>query len=111
MFGAFPKILREYVRERKIYTLEEAIRRMTSQPAARMRLEGRGVLKPGNWADILIFDPEEFRDQATYLEPARPSTGLSFCLVNGEIAVDHGQWVMSTRSGQNLRVKNEKGCK
>lgn len=105
MFGAFPKIMREYVRERKLYTMEEAIRRMTSQPAARMRLAGRGVLKPGNYADILIFDPEKFRDHATYTEPARLAAGLTYCIVNGEIAVDHdrrtGCW-----SGQHLKVKN-----
>lgn len=106
MFGAFPKILREYVGERHIYTMEEAIQRMTGLPAKRMRLEGRGVLKTGNCADVLVFAPEEFRDYATYQEPTRFSEGLAYCIVNGEIVIDHDRWNRECRSGQCLRVKN-----
>ena len=89
MFGAFPKVLREYVAQRGIYTLQEAIRRMTSQPAARMGLVGRGSLQKGNYADILVFDPQKFTDYATFTDPARKATGLDWCLVNGEVAIDH----------------------
>lgn len=89
MFGAFPKVLREYVAERGIYTLQEAIRRMTSQPAARMGLVGRGSLQKGNYADILVFDPQKFTDHATFTDPAQKATGLDWCLVNGEVAIDH----------------------
>jgi dihydroorotase/N-acyl-D-amino-acid deacylase len=102
MFGAFPKVIREYVGERGIYTLGEAIRRMTSQPAARMGIEGRGSLKEGNWADVLVFDPKEFRDHATFTSPANPASGLAYCIVNGEIAVDHDERTGSA-SGRNLR--------
>lgn len=91
MFGAFPKVLREYVSERGIYTFPEAIRRMTSQPAARMALEGRGSLKEGNFADVLVFDPAEFRDNATFVSPANLATGLAYCIVNGEIAIENGK--------------------
>lgn len=89
MFGAFPKVLREYVGERGIYTMEEAIKRMTSQPAARMGLAGRGSLQVGNWADVLVFDPARFTDHATFTDPAQKATGLDYCIVNGQIAIDH----------------------
>lgn len=104
MFGAFPKILREYVRERGIYTMQEAIRRMTSQPAARMKLAGRGRLERGCYADVNIFDPARFRDNATFAQSAQPATGLDYCIINGEIAVQNG-CVVKKDCGQNLRVK------
>lgn len=91
MYGAFPKVLREYVAERGIYTLPEAIRRMTSQPAARMGLEGRGSLAEGNWADVLVFDAAKFRDNATFTSPANLATGLDYAIVNGEIALVDGR--------------------
>ncbi len=90
MFGAFPKVIREYVMERGLYTLEDAIRRMTSLPAARMRLQGRGSLQVGNWADVLVFDPQVFRDNATFTDPAKLATGLEYCIVNGEVEVENG---------------------
>ncbi len=103
MFGAFPKILREYVQERGIYTLQEAIRRMTSVPAARMKLTGRGSLQAGNFADINLFDPAEFRDHATFADPARPATGLALCLVNGKIAVQDSR-IIQNNCGVNIRA-------
>ena len=102
MYGAFPKVIREYVNERHIYTLNEAIRRMTSQPAARMGLDGRGSIVEGNAADVLIFDPNVFRDNATYTSPANLATGLDWCIVNGEIAVDHDR-LTGVKAGQNIR--------
>lgn len=110
MYGAFPKIIREYVRERGIYSLEEAIRRMTSQPAARMGIEKRGYLAEGNYGDILIFDPERFCDHATYIKPARLATGLDYCMVNGEIVIDHGTRVGGVFPGESIRV-NHNGCR
>ncbi len=86
MYGSFPKVLREYVRERKLLSMEEAIRKMTSLPAERMGLAGRGAIETGYWADINVFDPEVFRDHATYESPTLLSTGLSACIVNGGIA-------------------------
>lgn len=89
MFGAFPKVIREYVGERGLYTLAEAIHKMTGLPAARMRLAGRGVLAEGACADVLVFDPAVFRDNATFTDPAHKATGLEWCIVNGQIAIDH----------------------
>lgn len=107
MFGAFPKIIREYVKERKIYTLEEGIRRMTSQPALRMGLQGRGILKEGNYADVLVFDPDKFKDQSTYTEPAKLACGLECCIVNGEIAVMQDERKSDVFSGHVIRRKAE----
>ena len=104
MFGAFPKILREYVGERKIYTFEEAIRRMTSQPAARMGLTGRGTLTIGSYADVLVFDPANFQDHATFASPAHLATGLDYCIVNGQLAIEQGKRTQ-VYSGSSLREK------
>lgn len=103
MYGAFPKVIREYVRERGLFTLQEAIRRMTSLPASRMKIRGRGSLAVGNFADVLVFDPAVFRDHATFTDPAQLATGLAYCIVNGEIAVDHDRRT-EVMAGRNLRV-------
>ena len=103
MYGAFPKILREYVQERGIYTLEDALRRMTSLPAKRMQLTGRGSLEVGNFADINIFDEKSFRDHATFVEPAKLATGLEWCLINGKVAVHKGK-VVCRACGSNIRA-------
>ncbi|HIW81119.1 MAG TPA: amidohydrolase family protein, partial [Candidatus Acetatifactor stercoripullorum] len=104
MYGAFPKVLREYVGERKILTLEEALRKMTSQPADRMGLKDRGRLLVGAAADVLVFDSLQFKDRATYAEPAVYAQGLNYCIVNGEIAVKQDA-LTGSRSGKNLRVR------
>lgn len=104
LYGAFPKIIREYVNERKIYTLPEAIKKMTSLPAKRMRLHNRGCIKTGYWADINVFDPLKFRDYATFSNPAQMAGGLYCCIVNGNIAVKDDQ-VEAGNYGQNIRVR------
>ena len=104
MFGAFPKVLREYVAERGLYSLPEAIKRMTSQPAARMNLVGRGSLVEGNWADVLVFDPAVFRDNATFTSPTNPATGLDWCIVNGQVVLEH-DCRTDTFSGMCLRIR------
>ena len=104
MYGAFPKILREYVRERGLLSLEQAIHKMTGLPAARMGLVGRGVLREGYAADLLVFDPALFRDNATYSAPTRPATGLSLALVNGQIAVENGSRTTAC-AGKVLQVE------
>lgn len=110
MYGAFPKIIREYVRERHVYTLEEAVMKMTSLPAARMKLKRRGRLEVGYYADVNIFDPAAFRDHATFSDPARLATGLSWCIVNGEVALKDGM-VTGMCHGRNIRVlKESKGA-
>ena len=91
MYGAFPKIIREYVRERHIYTLQEAIKKMTSLPAKRMNLARRGLIKEGYFADINIFDPHDFRDNATYERPMQIASGLLKCFINGKLAWEKGE--------------------
>ena len=82
---------------------QEAIRRMTSQPAARMGLVGRGSLQKGNYADILVFDPKKFTDHATFTNPAQKATGLDWCIVNGQVAIDHDRRT-TTGAGMVLTV-------
>jgi len=90
-WGTFPRILRKYVREEKLLTLEDAIRKFTSQPAARMRFTDRGVLKTGMWADVVIFDPATVTDRATFEKPNQPSEGMRFVLVNGVPVIEEGK--------------------
>jgi len=90
-FGTFPRILRKYVREEKLLTLEDAIRKFTSLPAQRMRFADRGVLKEGMWADVVVFDPETVRDLATFDQPNQLSEGMRFVLVNGVPVIEEGK--------------------
>lgn len=103
MYGAFPKIIREYVMERGLLTMEEAIKKMTSMPAARMRLKKRGVLREGYYADLNIFDPNTFRDNATFQNPAVCASGLYACIVNGKIAYTDGRCT-EERAGKVLQA-------
>jgi N-acyl-D-amino-acid deacylase len=82
-YATFPRILRKYVREEKALSLPDAIRKFTSLPAQRMRLSDRGVLKAGMWADIVVFDPAQVRDRATFAKPNQLSEGMRWVLVNG----------------------------
>ena len=86
--GAFARKIRVYVNERGTIDLPFAVRSMTSLPASVFGLKDRGVLRPGAWADILIFDPATVRDAATYLEPHQLSEGMEYVLVNGVIEKD-----------------------
>jgi N-acyl-D-amino-acid deacylase len=90
LYGTFPHVLARYVRERKLLTLEEAIRKMTSFPARRFRLGKRGLIAPGHAADIVVFDPEGISDRATYEDPKRFPEGISRVLVNGTRAIVSG---------------------
>jgi N-acyl-D-amino-acid deacylase len=90
-YGTFPRILRKYVREEHLLSLEEAIRKFSALPAARMRLSDRGVLKQGMWADLVIFDPEQIRDLATFEQPNQLSVGMEYVLVNGVPVIAAGK--------------------
>ncbi len=90
-YGTFPRILRKYVREEKLLTLQDAIRKFSALPAQRMRLTDRGVLKQGLWADIVVFDPEKIHDVATFETPNQLSEGMEYVLVNGMPVVDGGK--------------------
>ena len=90
-YGTFPRILAKYVREQKLLTLPDAIRKFTSLAAQREHLQDRGVLKPGMWADVVVFDPESIHDAATYAEPNRFSVGMQYVLVNGVPVISEGK--------------------
>jgi N-acyl-D-amino-acid deacylase len=89
--GAFPRFLRNFVWERKILNLETAVRKMSALPARRLGLEDRGLLKPGRRADILVFDPDQFRDTSTYLAPAKTAAGLDYGFIRGEKVFEKGR--------------------
>jgi N-acyl-D-amino-acid deacylase len=86
LWGTFPRVLGRYVRDLKLFSLEEAVRRMTSLPAKTFRLTARGLVKTGNYADLCIFDPETVIDTATFDAPISPSGGIALTLVNGRAA-------------------------
>lgn len=90
-YGTYPRILGKYVREEKVLTLEDAIRKMTSFPAQRLGLQDQGLLKENMWADIVIFDPDTVVDKATYEEPHQFPEGITHVIVNGEIVVEDGK--------------------
>jgi len=90
-YGTFPRILSKYVRDEKVLTLEDAIRKFTALPAQRMRLTDRGVLKQGMWADVVIFDPSTVRDRATFDNPNQLSQGMEYVFVNGVPVIEHGK--------------------
>ena len=90
LYGTFPRVLGRYVREEGLLSLEEAVRRMTSLPAAKFRLADRGEIREGAWADLVVFDPERIADTATYDDPRRYPTGIAHVLVNGEPVVEQG---------------------
>ena len=95
------RILGHYVREVKLLRLEEAIRKMTSLPASRMRLRDRGLLRPGMAADIVAFDPDTVRERSTYADPNHYSQGFAYVAVNGELVIDGGK-ITDARPGRPL---------
>ena len=90
-YGNFPRLIARYVREKRVLSLEEAIRKMTSWPATRMRLQSRGVIREGCWADVVIFDYDTIQDRATYEKPFVYPVGIDYVLVNGQVVIDHGK--------------------
>ena len=90
-FGSFPRVLAKYVREDRVLTLEDAIRRMTSLPANRLGLRERGRIAPGMAADLVIFDPARIQDRATYDKPLQYAEGVDYLLINGKLAIDGGK--------------------
>ncbi len=101
-YGSNGKVLSKYVRELKLITLEEAIRRMTSLPAQKFKLQNRGILIPGYAADIVVFDPGEVQDLSTYTNPHVYTKGFNTVVVNGTIVVEEGKHT-GARAGMSLR--------
>ncbi len=101
-YGTFPRILGRYVRDEHVLTLEAAIAKMTSVPAKRMGLSQRGLLWPGYYADITIFDPATVADRASFADPQQLSVGIRYVLVNGRFTMDDGR-LTGERPGRALR--------
>jgi len=101
-YGNNARVLARYVRELKVLTLPDAIRKMTSLPARTFQFAQRGEIRPGYWADLVIFDPEKVQDNATYDDPHHYATGFNYVLVNGAIVVENDQHT-GARPGMILR--------
>ena len=101
-YGTFPRVLGRYVRERRVLTMEQAVHKMTAQPAARMGLRDRGVLAEGKRADVVVFDPATVADRATFEAPHAYPAGIPWVIVNGKVAVEHGRFT-GARAGRVLR--------
>jgi N-acyl-D-amino-acid deacylase len=102
LWGTFPRVLGHYARELRLFPLERAVHKMTGLSAQRFGLPGRGVLAPGAWADVVVFDEARIADRATYAAPTRPSVGIEWVLVNGVVACERGL-VAAPHAGQVLR--------
>src|SRR5262245_56761080 len=100
-YGTFARVLGLYVREKRVLNLEDAVRKMTSLPAARLGLQDRGLLRPGMKADIAIFDATIIRDRATFADPHQYAEGVSYVIINGAVVLDDGK-MTEVRPGQVL---------
>jgi len=103
-YGSYPRILRKYVREEQVTSLEEMIRRMTSQPARIIGMNDRGVIREGLKADLVVFDPKEISDNATFDKPRQYNDGIDFVVVNGRIIIEKDQ-VFKIPSGTVFKRK------
>lgn len=103
MYGAFPRFFEDFVRTRKVLSAETTIRKMTAQPAERMQLKNRGKLIAGNFADILIFDPNALQSRAEFSSPLHMGEGVRLLLVNGEIRIENDK-LTGQPSGHVIRV-------
>ena len=104
-YGAFPRVLGHYVREKGVLKLEEAIRKMTFLPAARVGLKQRGQIKSGYYADLVVFDPKKIIDKATFTDPHQYPEGIHYVFINGTAAIAKGKF-LNQRTGQVLRRAN-----
>jgi N-acyl-D-amino-acid deacylase len=102
LWGTFPRVLGHYVRDVKLFSLEEAVRRMTALPAAQFGLTNRGVLREGAYADLVLFDPATVADRATFEQPTLPAAGIAQVFVNGRSVWSDGA-ATGNRPGRALR--------
>ena len=101
-YGSFPRILGHYSRDLQLFPLEFAVRKMTSLAAQRVNLSDRGLVKPGFYADITVFNPETVIDRATFEQPHQTSVGIEYVFVNGQMVLKKGQ-ITNARPGRGLR--------
>lgn len=102
LWGTFPRVLGHYARDLGLFSLETAVHKMTGLPASNFGLRGRGVVEPGAWADLVVFDPQTVIDVADFESPTRPAAGISHVLVNGQITYTPEEG-LSPGAGQALR--------
>jgi N-acyl-D-aspartate/D-glutamate deacylase len=102
-YGTFPRVLGRYCRERKLFDLATAVRKMTALPAERARLAGRGRIEVGAFADLVLFDAQTIGDTATFSEPQQFPTGIAAVFVNGELAAERGA-PTAARAGRFLEA-------
>ena len=102
LYGTMAAVLQKYVRDEPVITLEDAVRKMTSLPAAKHRVAERGVLREGWFADVVVFDQEKVADVATYAEPRQYPAGIEYVVVNGQVAAERGRQT-DARAGRMLR--------
>jgi N-acyl-D-aspartate/D-glutamate deacylase len=101
-FGTFPRVLGVYVRQKGLLRLEDAVRKMTSQNAAKLGLFDRGILRPGMAADVTVFDAVRVMDRATYTDPFQYSVGIEHVMVNGALVLENGKHT-GARPGKAMR--------
>ena len=106
-YGTFARLLGKYVREEQVITLEEAVRRLTSQPASNLGIAGRGAIQPGYFADVVVFDPEEIIDHATFDVPHQYATGILHVFVNGTRVLENGEHTGATPGRAVRRARRQ----
>lgn len=106
LYGTFAKVLGTYARDEYLFSLEEAVYRMTGLPAQKFRLTDRGVIREGAYADIVVFDPQTVADVGTYQKPRRYPPGIDYVIVNGKVTADHGRHT-GERGGGMLRKRSD----
>ena len=109
-YGNFARVLGKYVREEKVISLQEAVRRLTALPAQNLKLQERGLLKAGYYADVVVFDPAKVQDHAAYEKPHQYSTGVIHVFVNGFEVLKDGEHT-GAKPGQVVRGRGWKGWK
>ena len=107
-YGAFPRILGEFVREERHFSLPEAIRKMTSFPAQRLGLSDRGLLRDGLIADVVVFDADRVRALATFQKPRVHSEGIEYVLVDGQLVLDKGELTGARPGGALCRSRPDR---
>jgi N-acyl-D-amino-acid deacylase len=101
-YGMFPRVVGVYVRKLGLLWLEDAVWKMTSLNAAKLGIEDRGLLRPGNWADVSVFDPERVLDRATYEAPFQYPESIAYLVANGQVVLEEGK-PTGARPGRALR--------
>jgi N-acyl-D-amino-acid deacylase len=102
IYGSYPRILGQYVRQERLLSIEEAVRKMTSFPAQKFGLWKKGIVREGMDADLVIFDPDTIAERSTFQDPHQYPTGLPYVMINGQVVVDQDRYTGSL-AGRVLR--------